>query len=358
MSKTLIFDAHLDLSLNAIEWNRDLRRPVAEIREVEAGMTDLKGRAVGTVAFPDMRAGGIGICVATQLAGCMKPRASVATWESPEQAWAMTQCQLAWYRAMEEDGRLRQIRNREALDRHLAEWAKDPDECPIGYILSLEGADSIRTPAHLERSWDDGLRAMGPAHYGSGRYAEGHDRDGPLSAQGKELLEEMDRLEMILDVTHLCDRTFWDALEAFGGPVWASHSNCRALVDDPRQFSDEQLRALIERDAVIGAAFDAWMIVPGWIKRETTPESAGVRIEHVANHIDHICQLAGNARHVGLGSDLDGGFGREQSPLDLDTIQDLTQIAQILKDRGYAEEDINGVMSDNFLRFLHEAWEV
>ncbi len=351
-----LFDAHLDLSLNALEWGRDLRLPVAELRAREAGMSDLKGRGQGTVSLAEMRAAGMGLCVATQIAGCMKPRGPVAAWESPEQAWAMTQGQLSWYRAMEEAGEMRQIRNRGMLEAHLQAWEADPKNCPIGYILSLEGADSIRSPAHLETAWTDGLRALGPAHYGVGRYALGHDQDGPLSSEGRQLLQEMDRLGMILDVTHLCDRTFWDALDLYKGPIWASHSNCRAVVDDVRQFSDEQLIALVERDAVIGMAFDAWMMVPGWIRGKTTPQEADVRIEHICNHIDHLCQLAGHARNVGIGSDLDGGYGKEQTPVDLDTIADLTKVAALLRERGYGESDVEGVMSGNFLRFLRAGW--
>ncbi len=356
----LIFDAHLDLSMNAIEWNRDLREPVARIREIEKGMTDMKGRGLGTTAFPEMRASGMGICVATQIGGCMKPRSFVANWESPPQAWAMTQAQLAWYRVMEELGEMREIRDLEGLRSQLALWA-DPEAAaaagaPIGYIRSLEGADSIVTLDYLERAYADGLRALGPAHYGEGRYAMGHDRVGPLKPEGRELVKEMDRLGLILDATHLNDECFWEALDLFSGPVWASHSNCRALVPDVRQFGDDQIKALIERGSVIGAVFDAWMVVPGWIRGETTPESSGARIDHVVDHIDHICQLAGNANHVGIGSDLDGGFGTEQCPVDLDTIADVATVADRLRDRGYAEEDITAVMSGNYLRFLETAW--
>jgi membrane dipeptidase len=169
-------------------------------------------------------------------------------------------------------------------------------------------------------------------------------------------VEEMDRLGMILDTTHLCDETFWQALEIFNGPVWASHQNCRALVDDPRQFSDEQIKAVIERDGVIGAVFDAWMLAPGWIKGKTTPEESGVTIATAVEHIDHICQLAGNARHCGIGSDLDGGFGKEQGPMDLDTIADLTRMAGLLQDRGFSQEDVDGIMSGNFVRLVRQAW--
>ncbi|MFT5411601.1 MAG: membrane dipeptidase, partial [Verrucomicrobiales bacterium] len=154
----MIFDAHLDLSLNALEYNRDLQRPLAEIREREQGMVDLKGRGCGTVCFEEMRRAGIGLCVATQIGGCMHPPGPVASWASPAQAWAMTQGQLAWYRAMEDAGEMRSIRSAADLDEQLAAWATDPSATPIGYVLSLEGSDSIRTLADLETAYEYGLR--------------------------------------------------------------------------------------------------------------------------------------------------------------------------------------------------------
>lgn len=353
----LIFDAHLDLSMNALEWNRDLTRPVAEIRQREQGRTDKVDRGQGTVALPDMRCGQVGLCVATLIARYVKPGNPLPGWHSPEIAWAQTQGQLAWYRAMEEAGEMTPIVDVAALDRQVALWQNGgPEKTPIGYVLSLEGADSIRSPAHLERAFDQGLRAIGPAHYGPGTYAFGTHSEGPLGPLGRELLGEMDRLGIILDATHLSDGCFWEALEHFHGPVWASHSNCRALVPDQRQFDDAQLKALIGRGAVIGAALDAWMMVPGWIRGKTTPDDAGVKLEHMLNHIDHVCQLAGNARHAGIGTDLDGGYGREQSPGDLDTIADLARLPDMLRGRGYSEPDIAGIMHGNWVRFLREAW--
>ena len=220
----------------------------------------------------------------------------------------------------------------------------------------MEGADSIVTLQHLERSYAQGLRAVGPAHYGPGTYAQGTDATGGIGVRGRELLAEMDRLGIILDATHLCDDSFWEALDHFNGPVWASHNNCRALVPHNRQFTDEQIRVLIERGAVIGAALDAWMMVPGWVKGQTTPESAGLKLERIIDHIDHICQIAGNARHVGIGTDLDGGYGYEQTPADLDSIADIARIPNLLTRRGYTTDDIQGIMHGNFLRFLRKAW--
>ena len=168
------FDAHLDLSMNAVEWNRDLTRPIDEIRRREHGLTDKKDRANGVVCLPEMRRGSIGVCVATQIARYVKPSNPFPGWNSPDIAWAMTQAQLAWYRAMEERGEMRQIRNAVELDAMVALWrGNPPPDAPIGYILSLEGCDSIISLKHLERSFADGLRAVGPAHYGVGTYSPG-----------------------------------------------------------------------------------------------------------------------------------------------------------------------------------------
>ena len=159
---------------------------------------------------------------------------------------------------------------------------------------------------------------------------------------------------MILDATHLSHQCFWDVLEVFDGPVWASHQNCRSLVPHNRQFSDEQLRALIERDAVIGAAMDAWMLKPNWVRGESTPSGMNASLETVLDHVDHVCQLAGSERHSGIGSDLDGAFGIEQSPMDVDTIADLQTIPHLLSGRGYAVDAVERICSGNFLRFLRQ----
>jgi len=367
----LIIDMHLDLAMNAIEWNRDLSRPIEEIRAREEGKTDQPDRGRGTVSFAEMRRGGIRLCVATQIARYVAPGATLPGWHSPEQAWAMTQAQLAWYRAMEERHELIQIRDIEALDKHLESISaarEPPNSEPsnreartanrgaIGYILSLEGADSIVSLRHLERAYAYGLRAVGPAHYGPGVYAQGTNATGGIGVKGRELLSEMERLGIILDVTHLCDDSFREALDHFRGPVWASHSNCRALVPHVRQFTDDQIRELISRNAIIGAAFDAWMLAPDWKRGETTPESAGVTLDSVVDHIDHICQLAGNTRHSCIGSDLDGGFGREQCPSDVHTIADLAGLRDVFARRGYGAEDVERILCGNFIRFLSAAW--
>ena len=352
-----IFDAHLDLAMNALEWNRDLTWTVEDIRESEIGMTDKPDRAKNTVSLDAMRKGNIGICVATQIARYVKKGSTLPGWNSPHQAWAQTQGQLAWYKSMEDLGEMVQITDATQLNAHLELW-KDESAAkkPIGYILSLEGADSIVTIEHLEKSYEQGLRAIGPAHYGPGTYAYGTDSVGGIGVKGRALLKKIEALNLILDATHLCDVSFWETMDVYHGPIWASHNNCRTFVNHNRQFSDEQILELIQRDAVIGIALDAWMMVPNWVRGESTPKGMGVTLDQMIDNIDHICQLAGNSKHVGMGTDLDGAFGKEQSPYDLDTIADLQKVPLMLSKKGYAEEDIERIMSRNFIDFLRRVW--
>ena len=352
LNKPLIFDAHLDLAMNALEWNRDLRWTVKDIRKSEEGMTDKPDRAKGTVSLPSMREANVGFCVATQIGRYVKRGNNIPGWRSPEQAWAQTQGQLAWYKTMEENGEMVQIRTSNDLQKHLKLWDNPSGNEAIGYILSLEGADSIISIDHLQKAFDYGLRAIGPAHYGPGTYAYGTDSQGGISTKGHELLKEMERLGIILDATHLCDESFREALDLYHGPVWASHNNCRSFVPHNRQLSDEQITELADRNAVIGVALDAWMMVPGWIRGESDPNAMGVSLKLMINNIDHICQLTGNSLHSGIGSDLDGAFGREQCPYDLDTIADLQKIPAMLSDIGYSSSDIKNILSDNWIRFL------
>jgi len=353
-----IIDAHLDLSMNAIEWNRDLRCSVFDIRKREEGITDKPDRGNGTVALPELRKGNTGLIVATQIARYVAPGNPLPGWHSPQQAWAQTQAQLAWYKTMEEEGEMKMITNLYELDQHIALWndGNMNETKPVGYILSLEGADSLITIEHLETAYAYGLRAAGPAHYGPGRYANGTDATGKMNANGLALLKRMEELNIILDATHLCDDAFHQAMDHFNGHVWASHNNCRAIVGHNRQFSDEMISTLIEKDAVIGTALDAWMMVPGWIKGTSTPKQMDCDLDKAIDHIDHICQLAGNALHVGIGSDLDGAFGKEQCPYDLETIADLSNIPSLLSKRGYTKEAIENIMHGNWLRFLKRAW--
>jgi len=355
----LIIDSHLDLGMNALFMNRDLTRSIEHIRRREVGMPE-PGRALGTVTFPAMRDGGVGLCLGTVIARVKDEPGGVnrLDYACPEIAYAIAQGQLAYYRMLARQGELRLIGNRSELDAHVALWQRPVapgEKRPIGLVLAMEGADCIVSPEQAEAWYSDGLRVASLSHYGVGRYAYGTETEGGVTPIGRELLREMHRLGMILDVTHLADQAFWEALDLFPGPILASHNNCRSLVPAQRQFADDQIKAIIERDGVIGVAFDAWMLYPNWIRGKT--QNSVVTMENVADHVEHICEVAGNANHVAIGTDLDGGYGYEQTPNDLRTIADLPKLLGILQRRGFTQAQLEQVAHGNWLRTLRSAWK-
>jgi len=359
----LIIDAHLDLAWNAVSWNRDLTEEIVQLREREKHMVDHPSRGRATVSLPEMRKAGIGVALATILVRA-KPEVRPAAgfrrtdldYATQSLAYAAGQGQMAYYRQLEAQGQLRIIHSLAALDSHLQTWNQTADRngLPVGVVLAMEGADPIIEPSQVGAWYDQGVRVVGLAHYGAGCYATGTGARGPLTPRGRELLRHLDQLGMALDLTHCAEPGFFEALNLFPGTVLASHNNCRALVPGDRQFSDDQIRALIDRDAVIGVAFDAWMLHPGWQIGQSSRDL--VSMAAAADHIDHICQLAGNCRHVGIGSDLDGGFGNEQSPRELETIQDLRRVACLLSERGYTMTAMEAVMHGNWLRILRRVF--
>lgn len=350
----LVADAHLDLAMNALLWNRDLKLDAHRTRKLEreANMA-AKGRCLGTVGFPDMRRGEVGLVCSTLIARKNHGLNSGIDFRTQEIAYAHAQGQLAYYRELERQGIIRLIRTRADLAHWHRSWEMDPDNAPFGFVLLMEGADPIVEPEQARMWWDDGLRVVGLAHYGPSKYAFGTGSAGPLTEKGRELLRVMDDVGMLLDVSHLTDQSFHEALDRFPGRVLASHANCRSLVPGDRQLDDTMIRRLIERDGVIGAVMDAWMLAPDWIRGVTTNDR--VSLANVVDHIDHICQLAGNSRHVAIGSDLDGGYGVEQTPHDLDTIADIQKLPELLRQRGYGETDITSIMHGNWMRLFSEA---
>src|SRR3954447_9822824 len=280
-----IFDSHLDLAWSACSFNRDLTLPVDEIRRREAHMTDERSRGRNVLSLPELRAAGVACCVGTLLARGGPAQSPQLTYKrtdldhaNPTLAYAAAHEQLAWYRLLESQGHLKMIRSAAELDTHWQAWAETrlaanapkaairSPQSAIGVILSMEGTDPIVTPDHVHDWFAAGLRAAGLAHYGRGQHAYGTGVDGPLSAAGIEVLRTMDDVGMILDVTHLSDQSMAQALEYFDGPVLASHHNCRALVPGDRQLSDDQIKQIVARGGVIGAALDAWMLYPNWIR--------------------------------------------------------------------------------------------
>jgi len=348
----LIFDAHLDLAMNALDWNRDLRMAVADIRVQERlhQMTEL-GRQTNTVSFPELRAAQVGLGVATLIARQEQAINHSFGYTTPEACYASAMGHWAYYQAMERGGWMRMIRTKSDLAAHLAAYRGDPGKTPFGYIISMECADAVLRPETI-REWHQlGLRAIGITHYGTNRYGGGTRSEVGLALEAIPLLEEIESLGIALDLTHLSDQAFWQVADRFGGRVLASHQNARKFCDWQRQFSDEQFHFLLKRGGVVGMALDAIMLQPGWVRGETKPT---VTLAAVADNIDHICQLAGNASQVGIGSDLDGGFGYEQTPTDVNTIADLQKLPELLSRRGYSTDDIAAVMHGNWLRFFSE----
>jgi membrane dipeptidase len=348
----LLFDAHLDLAMNGVDWNRDYRMAIAEIRVQEQllNLTEL-GRQTNTVSFPELRRAEVGVGVATLIARQEQAINHPLGMTTPEACYAMAYAHWAYYRAMERSGWVKMLRTQCDLATHVEAYRAQPDTTPFGFILSMECADAVLDPDNIHEWHDLGLRAIGITHYGANRYGGGTRCEVGLAADALPLLANIEKLGMILDMTHLSDKAFWQVADRFGGRVLASHQNARKFCDWQRQFSDEQLKYVIRKQGVIGVAFDAIMLQPGWVRGVTKPE---VTIARAVENIDHICQLAGNTRHVGIGSDLDGGYGYEQTPADLNTIADLQKLPELLSKRGYANSDIEAIMHGNWLGFFHE----
>ena len=350
----IIIDGHLDLSWNALQGNRNLLQSVQKTRKAEKN-----SQSTTTVALPEIKKANIAIAFSTLFARSTGTPSPYVDYGSVAQASGVAEGQLGYYRALEREGHITIIEEIALLQTHLQKW-KEWDEKrtgpspPLGLVISMEGADPILGADQLEDWVKKGLRLIGLSHYGIGRYGGGTGTDEGLSSLALPLLKEMSKLGVILDLTHTSDTAFWQALEYYSGLVIASHNNCRALVPNQRQFSDQQLKAIFERDGVIGTAFDAWMLDPDWNRKK--PDNSTTTLETVANHIDHVCQLAGNSHHAAIGTDLDGGFGKEQSPSDIDSIADLPRLIAILEHRGYSSIDILSIMYGNWYRILESAW--
>ena len=348
----LIFDSHLDLALNGVDWNRDMRMDIPEIRAQEhmLGMT-APGRRTNTVSFPELRKGKVGVGVATVLSRQEQSINHPLGRTTAEACYAMAMSHLFYYKAMERSGWMRPIKTRRELSQHVSDWKANPADTPFGYILSMECADPVLDPDNIHEWHENGLRAIGITHYGANRYGGGTRCEVGLAVDALPLLRNIEQLGIALDMTHLSDKAFWQVTDRFNGRVLASHQNARKFCDWQRQFSDEQLKYVIKKDGVIGVAFDAVMLQPGWIRGVSVPE---VTIERAVENIDHVCQLAGNCRNTGIGSDLDGGYGFDQCPADLNTIADLQKIPELLSKRGYKPADVEAVMHGNWLRFFSE----
>lgn len=370
-----IFDAHLDLAHFGLVYDRPITMPVIELRRRQL-IANEQGLETPTTSLPDMRAGHVFACLTSVYSRARdfeiereQPSRFRKDLSTPEQAYGMAAAQIAYYQLMEQRGEIKIITDGPTLAQlledslhYVASHAgaaslvlprKPVDAPPIGCVLDMEGCDPITQLSDVEYWWGQGIRMAALVHLGSNKYACGNESEGPLTAEGRELVAELRRVGMILDLSHASEGSMFDAMDIFDGPVCATHSNCRKFCSGNRQITDEQIKAIVQRDGVIGAVVFNSFIGDKWGGKAPSHEDCG--LNELADHIDHVCQIAGDARHAAIGSDLDGGFGLERIPRELDTIADLQKLAPVLSARGYKEPDIAAIFHGNWMRFLCDA---
>ena len=343
----VVVDGHEDIAFNAFE-GRDFLKSAFQKRKLEAFEAR---RGSATIGLPDLLEGNVRVVFATVwVAPCSSPEfvtPNAPCYHTPEEAHQQAKEQLDYYVKLGENPRIKLVRTRRDL-----EYAVDPSETRVGLVLLMEGADPVRIPQEAKSWFDAGVRIIAPAWHGT-RYAGGTSSPGPLTPYGRELMTEMKRAGLILDVSHLAEQSFFEALDTFDGPVLASHSNCRAYVPTDRQLTDSMILALVKRDGVVGIVPYNKFLRSGWKKNES-PKSE-VTLSDVIKHVKHVCEIAGDELHVGLGSDFDGGFGTESIPAELDSIADLQKIGSALIDNGFSEESAKNILGNNWLRLLRNA---
>ena len=359
----LILDSHLDLGFSALQINRDLTLPAASVR-VQDSVDIQQNFGSCTVTLPELRRGRVGIVCATVMSRLDPNDRSTRTgMYSQSQCHGVGRGHLAYYQALERAGQLRILHECSELDEIAALWQRaevgvDGSGPPLGLVLSMESADPILGPDQIPEWHALGLRMVSLSHYGTSTYSHGTAKEGGLLPPARPLLKALQAAGILVDVTHLTDQAHWELMDIYDGPVCASHHNCRILTPGQRQLTDDMIRSITERDGVIGTAFDSWMLDPGWRRELPAGEQqSGATLHTVVEHIDHIAQLVGTSRHCGIGTDLDGGFGTEQAPRDLNTIADLQNLAPLLRDRGFSDEEVSGIFSGNWLRLLGRHWK-
>ena len=350
-----IVDAHLDVAYNALNHGRTLTQTLAEIRQAER-RPGSQGQA--TVSLPALQKAGVGLLFGTLFAvpahsPFLSDDDGPLVYHNAAEAHRWGMAQLDYYhRLADEMETVKLVTNQTTLQEVLT--SHQSGEVPLtGIVPLMEGADPVREPPELEYWFERGLRIIGPA-WDDTRYSPGawRDNEASLPADGFHLLEVMASFGFILDTSHMGERAMQQALDMYEGPVIASHSNARVLVNSKRHLSDEQIQLLGERDAVIGIALYNRFLRANHLRGAP---KALVTLDHVLAHIDHICQVLGDARHVGIGSDLDGGFGRADIPAEMDSVADLPLIGKRLAAWGYTPDDVAHIMGRNWLRLLQRS---
>ena len=372
---SIIVDAHQDLAWNASAFGRDYSQSVHARRAHEIATNSLGYRLNGNtmLGLPDYLRGRIAVIFGTLFVSPRRKQSG--EWEehicyrNAEEAHRLYNRQLDYYhRLADEHPRFRLIGDRKDLEEVLASWegpeaAPDPDpsappplpgpaNAQVGLVPLMEGADGIREPREAEAWMERGLRIVGLAWTGT-RYAGGTREPGPLTPEGRRLVKTLADLGLMLDLAHSSDESFFEALDLFEGVAMCTHANPRALLRNPsapeRHLSDDMIRRLAERGGVIGVVPYNRFLKADW---KDGDNRADVPLTRLIDAIDYICQLTGSASHVGIGTDFDGGFGAETTPLGLDTVADLSKIGDALRERGFSQADAEGVLANNWLSVL------
>jgi membrane dipeptidase len=358
----LIIDSHQDIAWNMLTYGRDYTRSVQVTRRLEAGTTTPERNGECLVGWPEYQRGQIAAVFATLFASPTKKKevGDTLLYADYETAHRLYRNQITLYRRLTDShpDKFRLVSSVNELDSVIEHWSKPVPEGeghPVGLIYLMEGADGIRSPRELSEWYELGLRIIGLAWAGT-RYAGGTSEPGPLTDEGRTLLSAMMDYTFILDLSHMDEAAAYEALDRYEGPVIATHSNCAALMqgsETNRHLPDRVIRGLIERDGVIGLIPLNTFLKVGWLRKNGSRREE-VPLNTFIAHIDHVCQLAGDAHHVGIGSDFDGGFGLQSIPPELDSIADLQKVADKLIGRGYSESDAANVLGGNWLRFLRK----
>jgi membrane dipeptidase len=353
----LLVDAHQDLAWNILCFGRDYTRSAAETRRLEENRDTPLYNGDTLLGWPDYQRGRVALVFASLFAAPI--RRKLGEWDrlvyqTAAKAHSLYQAQLDAYHRLADDhpGKFQIVQARGDLQSVLDHWAQPGvEEHPVGLVILMEGAEGVRAPGELEDWWARGVRLIGPAWAGT-RFCGGTREPGPLTEEGYALLEAMDGFGFTLDLSHMDEQAAFQALDAYQGAIVATHSNAAALLkgaETNRFLSDRLIQTLLERDGIIGIVPYNRFLVWGWTERDGRHS---VTLQHVVAQIDYICQIAGDARHVGLGSDFDGGFGLQSVPAEVDTIADLSKIGHLLAEKGYTEEDIAAVLGENWISLL------
>lgn len=352
----IVVDAHEDIAYNFLCYGRDYRSSALSNRRAEAKTETLERAGTATVGLPESMAGNVSIVFSTLFVAPAKGQ--VSPWDrlkykTPQEAYRLGLEQLDYYhRLADESEQLQLVRSSAELDAVLATWGDDadPEKRRQGLVILMENADPIVEPRQFEEWYERGVRVVGPAWAGT-RYCGGTGDPGPLTPLGRELLDVMASFNALLDLSHMAELSYLEAIDHYTGQIIASHSNPRAFVNTDRHLSDEMIRRLAERDGVMGIVLYNRFLKEGWQKADG---KQAVPLSVVLDAIDYVCQLTGSAAHVGLGSDFDGGFGAESTPEGIDTVGDLPKIGDGLRERGYTDADIAAVLGGNMLRKLRQ----